>query len=216
MRSVVWALIGAFCGWRAWRLAHRDIHLLREMDLTYGTAHVAHGKLTPVLWLVVSAGLWWQFAVTFNNDLAVIVYGLWSAVLLRLLLIDIDTHVLPRRTTSAATFLGFFALMLLSLFDDTGSAWSMLSGAVVLWVMLKFLQIVSRGDLGGGDVALGPLLGVFVGWLSFERIFVVVLAGFILGGLFAIGLVTLGRATRRTYIAFGPFLIVGAFVGVLR
>jgi prepilin signal peptidase PulO-like enzyme (type II secretory pathway) len=26
----------------------------------------------------------------------------------------------------------------------------------------------------------------------------------------------LGRASRRTFIAFGPFLVLGAFVGVLR
>lgn len=213
---MAWGVVGAFFGWRAWRLAHRDIHRLRAQEHTFGVAYIAHLKVAPALWGACSAFLWWAFAGQFSGDATVVVYGLWSAVLLRLLLIDIDTHVLPRRTISIAVLWGVVGLLIVSLIDDVGSVVEMFAGAVTMWVMLKILEVVSRGDLGGGDVALAPLLGLFIGWLSFKQIFVAVIAAFILGGVFAILLVTLGRAGRRTFIAFGPFLIVGALIGVLR
>lgn len=216
MRIVAWLAVGAFVGWRAWRLAHGDIHRLRENQSTFGEAFVAHAKVAPFIWTIGGALLWSLFAWRFTSDFSVAVYGLWSAALLRLLLIDIDTHVLPRTTISRATAMGLVALLFLSVVDDTGNAWGIFAGGIALWVILKILEIISRGDLGGGDVSLGPLLGMYVGWIGFDRVFVALLAGFILGGIFAIGLVTLGRATRRTFIAFGPFLIVGSFIGVLR
>lgn len=216
MRSVVWSVIGAFFGWRAYVRAHRDIHQLREKELTFGVAYVAESKVTPAVWTTVGATLWWLFAERFAVDATVLVYGMWSVTLLRLLLVDIDTHVLPRRTISFAIAWGGTALLVVSLFDDTGNVWQMLGAAVTLWLLLKFLEIVSRGDLGGGDVALAPLLGLFIGWVSFPRIFDALIVAFILGGVFAILLVTLGTAGRRTFIAFGPFLIVGALIGVLR
>lgn len=213
---MVWGVVGAFFGWRAWRLARSDIHMLRRRGTIFGEAFVADASLTPWISTMSGAVLWWLFAERFNSDATVLVYGLWSAVLLRLLFIDIDTHVLPRRTVGWASTWGLVALVLLSIFKQGGHLWVMLGAGVVMWVVLKVLEIVSRGDLGGGDVALGPLLGMFAGWISFERVFVALIAAFILGGLFATLLVTLGRAGRKTFIAFGPFLIVGAFIGVLR
>ncbi len=216
MRSVVWVFVGAFFGWRAWRLARRDIHNLRRSGSTFGEAFVADAWLTPWVWTLCGAVLWGLFTQRFDSDASVLVYGVWSQVLLRLLLIDVDTHVLPGRIIWFASTWGLLALVGLSIVEQGEQLWAMLGAAVVMWVVLKALEIVSRGDLGGGDVALGPLLAMFAGWLSFDRVFVVLIAAFILGGLFATVLVTLGRAGRRTFIAFGPFLIVGAFIGVLR
>jgi leader peptidase (prepilin peptidase)/N-methyltransferase len=141
---------------------------------------------------------------------------MWSALLLRLFLVDIDTHVLTRRTVVAGTILGFVGLSIASVWDNTGSVAQMFLGAVVMWIALKILEVISRGDLGAGDVSIGPLLGMFTGWLALERVFIALVAAFFIGGLYAIALVTLGRASRRTFIAFGPFLVLGAFIGVLR
>jgi leader peptidase (prepilin peptidase)/N-methyltransferase len=141
---------------------------------------------------------------------------MWSALLLRLFLVDVDTHVLARRTVVTGTVWGMLGLGIASVWDNAGSVGQMLWGAVVMWLVLRILEFISRGDLGSGDVSLGPLLGLFTGWGAIEGVFVAVVAAFFLGGLYAIALVTLGRASRRTFIAFGPFLVLGAFVGVLR
>jgi leader peptidase (prepilin peptidase)/N-methyltransferase len=40
-------------------------------------------------------------------------------------------------------------------------------------------------------------------------------AGYLLGALYGIALILAGRAGRATRIPFGPFLLAGAFFGVL-
>jgi leader peptidase (prepilin peptidase)/N-methyltransferase len=81
---------------------------------------------------------------------------------------------------------------------------------------MKTLEVLSRGDLGGGDVRLALLLGLYTGWLSLEHVAIAVVAGFAAAGLFALVLIVLRRASRRTHIALGPFLIAGALLVVLR
>jgi leader peptidase (prepilin peptidase) / N-methyltransferase len=81
---------------------------------------------------------------------------------------------------------------------------------------MKTLEVFSRGDLGGGDVRLALLLGLYAGWLSLVHLAIAVVAAFAAAGLFALLLVVLRRAGRRTHIAFGPFLIAGTLFAVLR
>jgi leader peptidase (prepilin peptidase)/N-methyltransferase len=216
MNQIVWPIVGAVLGWRAWRLAIRDISLLRRQGTTFGQAHFTQRRFSAALSIISSAALWWAFTHRFNHDVTIVVYGMWSVLLLRIFFIDVDTHVVIRRTVVASTMWGVVGLASASLWEGTGSVSGMLLGAVVMWLALKILEVISRGDLGAGDVSLGPVLGLFTGWLAMERVFIALVAAFFLGGVYAIALVTLGRASRRTFIAFGPFLVIGAFVGVLR
>jgi leader peptidase (prepilin peptidase)/N-methyltransferase len=78
------------------------------------------------------------------------------------------------------------------------------------------LEVLARGGLGGGDVALAGLLGLYLGWISYEAIAVGLLAAFVVGGVFALLLLITRKANRSTRFAFGPFLVVGALIAVLR
>jgi leader peptidase (prepilin peptidase)/N-methyltransferase len=216
MKHIVWTIVGLVFGWRAQRLALRDIAALRFQHTTFGEAHFSQRGITAAFSVITSGALWWAFSQKFDHDVTVVAYGLWSGLLLRVFLVDVDTHVIQRRTIVGGTVLGIVGLSIASVWDNTGNVAQMLLGAAVLWLALKILEIISRGDLGAGDVSLGPLLGVFAGWLALERVFIALVAAFFIGGLFAIALVTAGRASRRTFIAFGPFLVIGALVGVLR
>lgn len=65
-----------------------------------------------------------------------------------------------------------------------------------------------------GDVKLAGALGLFLGWLGLETLAVGAVAGLILGG--AAGVVLLLRgAGRKASLAFGPWLLAGAWVGIL-
>jgi leader peptidase (prepilin peptidase)/N-methyltransferase len=216
MKHIVWTIVGLVFGWRAQRLALRDIAALRFQHTTFGEAHFSQRGITAAFSVITSGALWWAFSQKFDHDVTVVAYGLWSGLLLRVFLIDIDTHVIPRRPIVIATLGGAVALCIAAVSDSTGSVSQMLLGAVVMWMALKILEVISHGDLGAGDVSLGPLLGLFTGWLAIERVFVALVAAFFVGGIFAIALVAVGRASRRTFIAFGPFLVIGALVGVLR
>jgi leader peptidase (prepilin peptidase)/N-methyltransferase len=160
--------------------------------------------------------LWWIAAQQFEQDLTVLGFGVLIAISVRLILIDIDTHLLPSSIVYRAIALAIPLLVLAAFNDPTGSIGTMFLGATIMWVLMKTLEVLSRGDLGGGDVRLALLLGLYTGWLSLEHVAIAVVAAFAAAGLFALALVVLRRAGRRTHIAFGPFLIAGALLSVLR
>lgn len=74
-------------------------------------------------------------------------------------------------------------------------------------------QLSAGKWIGGGDVKLGFLLGLIVadGLLAWLMLFVAAL----LGSLVSVPLLLSGKASRRSRIPFGPFLIAGAVIVVL-
>jgi leader peptidase (prepilin peptidase)/N-methyltransferase len=148
--------------------------------------------------------------------MTVLTYGVLVGAGMWLSLIDIDTHLLPRRIVYRTIAIAMPLLVLSAFFDNTGSVIGMFIGGLGMWCTLRVLEVLSRGDLGGGDVGLGGLLGFYLGWLSYEAIFVGLFASFLVGGFFAVALLVTRKANRNTHFAFGPFLIVGTLIAVLR
>jgi leader peptidase (prepilin peptidase) / N-methyltransferase len=62
-------------------------------------------------------------------------------------------------------------------------------------------------------LALGA--GAVLGWYGWDTVLLGTFAGFLLGALYGGVLVLVGRAGRKTAIPFGPFLITGAYAGLL-
>jgi leader peptidase (prepilin peptidase)/N-methyltransferase len=216
MRELVWAIVGVLFGLRAVLQAQRDVNRLRSTGETFGSSRVTEFSLIIPFVACASAAMWWIAATRFDDDLTVLCVGVLISVGLRLMLIDIDTHLLPSGIVYRAIAVAIPLLSLAAISDDTGSITTMLLGAVIMWFLMKTLEVLSRGDLGGGDVRLALLLGLYTGWLSLEHLAVAVVTAFAAAGLFALLLIVLRRAGRRTHIAFGPFLIAGALFAVLR
>jgi leader peptidase (prepilin peptidase)/N-methyltransferase len=68
--------------------------------------------------------------------------------------------------------------------------------------------------MGLGDVKLAGLLGLYLGYLGWGPLVVGAFAAFLLGGLYALTLITLRRAGRKSGIPFGPWMLAGAWVGL--
>jgi leader peptidase (prepilin peptidase)/N-methyltransferase len=67
------------------------------------------------------------------------------------------------------------------------------------------------GGVGAGDVRLAVVAGVALGWYGWPTVMLGAFAGFLLRAMY--GAVP-GRR-RRTGVPFGPFLLAGAFLGLL-
>jgi leader peptidase (prepilin peptidase)/N-methyltransferase len=216
MRDIVFTLIGAASGYKAITRARTDISRFRIAGETFGESHFTDtAAITPIV-VAVNAALYFLLARRFEHDLTVLTYGVLVGAGMWLSLIDIDTHLLPRRIVYRTIAVAIPLLALSAFLDNTGSIAGMFIGGIAMWCILRVLEVLSRGDLGGGDVGLGGLLGLYLGWLSYEAILVGLFASFLVGGLFAVALLISRKANRHTHFAFGPFLIVGTLIAVLR
>ncbi len=132
-----------------------------------------------------------------------------------LAVVDWRTRLLPTRVIAPS----YVVLVVLVLgcwlitrdTDDlvrAGYGWAMAGG---LYFVLWFIH--PRG-LGYGDVRLSGLLGIALGYLGWGPLLVGVYAGFLLGGVGG-GLLSLLRVVERRAVPFGPFMLVGALLGVL-
>ena len=216
MRDIVFTLIGAASGYKAISRARTDISRFRIAGETFGESHFTNAKVSTPIVVAVTSALYFLLAQQFAHDLTVLTYGVLVGAGMWLSLIDIDTHLLPRRIVYRTIAVAMPLLVLSAFFDNTGSIAGMFIGGLGMWLMLRVLGVLSRGDLGGGDVGLGALLGLYLGWISYEAILVGLLASFLVGGLFAVALLVTRKANRNTPFAFGPFLIVGTLIAVLR
>ena len=216
MRDIVFTLIGAASGYKAIARARTDISRFRIAGETFGESHFTDtDAVTPIV-VAVNAALYFLLAQQFAHDLTVLTFGVLVGAGMWLSLIDIDTHLLPRCIVYRTIAVAMPLLVLSAFFDDTGSVAGMFIGGIGMWFMLRVLEVLSRGDLGGGDVGLGGLLGLYLGWVSYEAILVGLFASFLVGGFFAVALLVTRKANRITHFAFGPFLIVGTLIAVLR
>ncbi|MFC1615283.1 prepilin peptidase, partial [Patescibacteria group bacterium] len=88
----------------------------------------------------------------------------------------------------------------------------LLAGFIVGGFFL-FQFIISRGKwIGGGDIRLGFLMGIILGWpIAIVALFI----SYILGAIVGIGLIVTGKKKMSSQVPFGTFLSVGAIIALL-
>ncbi|WP_349427778.1 prepilin peptidase [Microbacterium sp. LWS13-1.2] len=147
--------------------------------------------------------------------LVIVAFLYFAAVSIVLTLIDLDTHRLPNSIVLPSYLV---AGILFTVSAWLTGDWELLLraaiGMVVLYVFYFLLRSVRRGGMGGGDVKLAGVIGIYLGWLGWGALAVGAFAAFLCGGLFGIALLLLRRAGRKTAIPFGPWMILGAWTGV--
>jgi leader peptidase (prepilin peptidase)/N-methyltransferase len=173
-------------------------------------------------WLVIAVALAWA-SLTFRLG----GHGQWSllpaylylgAIGAALTFIDLDVHRLPDLIVLPSYPIAFVLLFVPTVV--TGQ-WGALLRAVLaglaLYLGYLVLALVSPGGggLGFGDVKLAGVLGLLLGWLGWGPAVVSVFAAFVTGGVIALILLLAGRASRSSRIAFGPSMILGAWVALM-
>ena len=130
--------------------------------------------------------------------------------------IDLDLHRLPDRLVLPAYGVGLVLLggvdVLRGAVAPFGIAAAGAGASVLLYLALA---VAKPGGMGLGDVKLAGALGLFLGHLGLAQLLVGVASAFVLGGLFGAVLLATGRAARGSAIPFGPWMLAGAWVGIL-
>lgn len=141
--------------------------------------------------------------------IALLGVGAWLVV------IDARTHRLPNRIV-LPTLAGVVLLVVIDALL-TGRMAQLIGAAAGLLILGGFyaiLRILSRAGMGGGDVKLAAVIGAVLGWHGWAALAIGAASAFVLGALYALALMALRRADGSTRIAFGPWMIAGAVIGI--
>ncbi len=203
--AVLLAIAGAAWGFVADRIAARwpehDDGSIRAIDWR-----------TPVV-VVVGALALGGLTLRFTEPVAAVVLGAYLVVLVLLLATDLDQRLLPDVFTLPMIPLAFlFSFSGLNPLVPQGLITATVIAILVplgLWVLsIPF----GRGAIGQGDLKLLVSVGLLAGPL---RMFSGVVYGALLAGAVIIVLLAFRRITLKTFIPFGPFLIIGALWALL-
>ena len=201
-----WGLIGLIMAGGLRAIVQRSSFLLE------GTERLAPPAVLEVTTAVLFAALAWRTGA--KPEL--FAYSWLATTSVPLAAVDWRTRKLPTKLIWPG------GLVLVALFGITAAinrdAYPLvrsLSGMLVLLAFYGAIYFFRPGELGGGDLRFGGLLGLALGWISW----VAVLTGTLLGWLAAAIAMIVLRAARRTEadrdVPLGPFLVIGAFVTVL-
>ncbi|WP_338059819.1 A24 family peptidase [Streptomyces natalensis] len=130
-------------------------------------------------------------------------------------LIDAAVHRLPDVLTLPVAGGTVALLGIVALLPGHHGSWATAAGGSIVLAALYFVMfLINPSGMGLGDVKLALSVGALLGWYGWPTLFLGTLVAFCLAALYGVGLMILRRATRRSAIAFGPFMLLGALAGV--
>lgn len=204
--AIVTALLGGAWGFVADRIgarwpAHED-GSVRSIDWR-----------TPVV-VVVGAFALGGVALRFADPAPGVVFGAYLVVLVLLLATDLDQRLLPDLITLPAIPVAFlFSLSGANPLLPPGVLPVAVVVAIVVPLLLFALSIpFGAGAIGQGDLKLLVSVGLMVGPL---RLVYGAIYGALVAGLVLVVLLAVRRITLKTFVPYGPFLILGAIWAVL-
>jgi leader peptidase (prepilin peptidase)/N-methyltransferase len=158
---------------------------------------------------VLGASVGWQWSLLFLLPLAPVGVALG--------LVDWRTRLLPTRVVLPTHGVVLALAGVAALLDHDGGAYvRALVAMVVLRSVFWVLWWIHSAGMGFGDVRLTALLGFALGYLGWSEALVGIYAAFLLFVVPGVVVAVVRRDRRflKTAIPFGPFLLVGALVGV--
>ncbi|MDP4689442.1 MAG: A24 family peptidase [Candidatus Nanopelagicales bacterium] len=136
---------------------------------------------------------------------------------------DLATHRIPDSLTGASLLMGAGLLLVPWDMAAYGRGWL---GALALTSVFLILGLIGPTGLGMGDVKLAPALGLYLAYLGWDELVVGVFSGFVAAAIVGIVVVirqgrargsaaqtSMGAALHRA-LPFGPFLLLGAVIGL--
>lgn len=182
---------------------------------------------TAVIFALVT---WWFTAahgtsVLLGGDGALPAFAAWCALAaylwfaaagVALTAIDLELQRLPDAIVLPS--LGVVTVLLgasAALVGDWGQLITVFAGAAALFAFYFVIVLVYPAGMGGGDVKLAPLIGAATGYIGWSAIAVGAFAGFVIGAIVGVSSMLIRRAGRKHAIPFGPWMLAGAWLGIV-
>jgi len=207
------------CPHGAARLHAADLVPLSGWGRLRGRCAECAGVLGPasagaeVLTAAVFAALAWRF----GPRPALPAFCYLGAVGVALAVIDVRHRRLPDALTlpSYPVALALLGIAALTTAGGGRPYVTALAGLATAWLLFAAQALIYPAGIGWGDVKLAGLLGAYLGWLGVGPLVTGLVAGYLLAAGAGLVLLAARRATRRTLVPFGPFLLAGALFAIV-
>jgi leader peptidase (prepilin peptidase)/N-methyltransferase len=174
------------------------------------------GYRIPLQYLLVEVVSGFYLVMTLNmlvDPLQFLFITFLGFTLMALFIIDWQHSILPNGLIAAGAVIRILYL----LFNDIKEIpFYLISGCVIaafLWLIrLLATRIFGREALGLGDVKLGFLLGLLLGW---QQALLAFFVGCLLATVHALLLILFKKIRFKSRIPLGPFLILGTLIAAL-
>lgn len=152
-------------------------------------------------------------AYTFGVTIQTVAALFFTWALITLTLIDLKTQLLPDSITLPLLWLG----ILLSFFDVftdlASSVIGAMAGYMILWSVYQLFKLLTgKEGMGFGDFKLLAALGAWIGYSYLPQI---ILVSSVVGSVFGISLLIIGKTKQQQPIPFGPYLAVAGWIALL-
>jgi leader peptidase (prepilin peptidase)/N-methyltransferase len=151
----------------------------------------------------------WYFGV--NHEL--IPALVFTSILVMIIVTDIREMLIPNRIV----YSGMLIIALIRLFIHPLPLFNyalafILGGGIILAISVIGTLVLRKEGMGGGDLKLFALVGLVLGIkLTLLSIFM----SSLLGTLFGVAMMVIGRYERGKHIPFGPFIAAGSLISYL-
>src|SRR5690625_957626 len=138
-------------------------------------------------------------------SLELITVLIFISMLIILLVSDLTYMLIPNKI-----LLFFLPLLIIMRIISPLTPWyDAIIGAVVGYVVLALIIILSKGGMGGGDMKLFGVIGIIIGWKgTLLTLFLASLLGLFVGGT----MILFKKQAKKEPIPFGPYIIVAAII----
>lgn len=138
-------------------------------------------------------------------------YIFLASILIVIAFIDYDHKIIPDKLV-LLSFLGGLVYILVLFFTNKPINLSdNLFGFLVGGGLFLLLAVLSNGGMGGGDIKLMAVLGM---WFGLKGILLIIFLSFFIGALFCVPLLIFKRCNRKQMIPFGPFIIIASLINI--
>lgn len=143
----------------------------------------------------------------FNLSLYFIEYAFLSSLLIAITFIDLERQEIP----DELIVIGLIAGLLFNIYDIKANMINGILGFLLGGGVFLIIAMITQGAMGGGDIKLMAVLGLFMGW---RLIIAITLISFILGAFVSIILIAAKLKNKKDYIPFGPFIAIAAVTAI--
>jgi leader peptidase (prepilin peptidase)/N-methyltransferase len=166
---------------------------------------------------LITAGLFLALWLRFGPVPLLAALAYLAVLSVALAFIDAAQHRLPDVLTLSGYPIALILLGIAAPFVPGGLRHFVqaLIGMAVAWLLFFLQAFIYPAGIGWGDVKLSGVLGLYLGWFGLPALVYGLFGAYLLAALVGIGLIATRRATRKTHLAFGPYLLAATIVAII-